>query len=69
MEFHMLNVMYAALPMCAQTEKATFSCKDDYCKAQLGDALTTAPMGPFFFSIFGLQKKCVTNQQKHDGIV
>ena len=30
MEFHMMNTMYAALPMHAQTEKMTFSCKDDY---------------------------------------
>ena len=33
MEVHMINIIYAALPMCAQTEKTTFSCKDDYCKA------------------------------------
>ena len=25
----MTNIIYAVLPMCAQTEKATFSCKDD----------------------------------------
>ena len=31
MELHMINIIYAALPMCAQTEKTTFSCKDD-CK-------------------------------------
>ena len=29
MEFHMINIMYVALPMCAQTEKTTFSCKDE----------------------------------------
>ena len=29
MEFHMLNIIYAALPMCAQTEKTTFSYKDN----------------------------------------
>ena len=31
MEFHMKNMMYPALPMPmhAQTEKTTFSCKDD----------------------------------------
>ena len=29
MEFHMINMMYATLPMCAQTEKTIFSCKDD----------------------------------------
>ena len=28
MEFHMIN-MYTALPMCAETEKTTFLCKDD----------------------------------------
>ena len=29
MEFHMINITYAALHMHAQTEKTTFSCKDD----------------------------------------
>ena len=29
MEFHMIYMIYAALPMHAQTEKTTFSCKDD----------------------------------------
>ena len=29
MEFHMINITYAALHMRAQTEKTTFSCKDD----------------------------------------
>ena len=29
MELRMLNVIYMALPMGAQTEKKTFSCKDD----------------------------------------
>ena len=31
MEFHMINIMYAELPMRTQREKTTFSCKDD-CK-------------------------------------
>ena len=26
---HMIDIIYTALPMGAQTEKATFSCKDD----------------------------------------
>ena len=26
----MIHIIKAALPMCAQTEKATFLCKDDY---------------------------------------
>ena len=26
---YMIDIIYAALPMCAQTEKTTFSCKDD----------------------------------------
>ena len=30
MELHMINLIYGALPMHAQTEKTTFSCKDDY---------------------------------------
>ena len=30
MEFHMIHIMYVALPMRAQTEKTIFSCKDDY---------------------------------------
>ena len=29
MEFQMKNIIYKALPMCAQTEKTAFSCKDD----------------------------------------
>ena len=29
MEFHMINMIYAALSMRAHTEKMTFSCKDD----------------------------------------
>ena len=29
MEFHMIDIIYAASPMGAQTEKTTFSCKDD----------------------------------------
>ena len=32
-EFHMIDIIYAALPICAQTGKATFSCKDDYGKS------------------------------------
>ena len=28
-EFHMINMIYAALPIHAQTEKTTFSCTDD----------------------------------------
>ena len=32
MELHMIDMIYAALPMCAQTEKTIFSCKDDYAK-------------------------------------
>ena len=29
MEFHMINIIYGALSISAQTEKTTFSCKDD----------------------------------------
>ena len=29
MELHMINIIYAALPMREQTEKTTLSCKDD----------------------------------------
>ena len=28
MEFHMINITYAVLQMCTQTEKTKFSCKD-----------------------------------------
>ena len=31
--FNMMNIIYVALPMCAYTEKTTFSCKDDDCRA------------------------------------
>ena len=30
LEFHIINIMYAALPMRAHTEKTTFSCKDNW---------------------------------------
>ena len=30
MEFHMMNIMHAALPMHSQREKTTFKCKDDF---------------------------------------
>ena len=33
MELHMINIIYEALPMLAQAEKTTFSCKDDQCIA------------------------------------
>ena len=29
MEYDMMNILYAALPMSAQTEKTTFACKDN----------------------------------------
>ena len=29
MEFHMMNIIYAALSISAQAKKMTFSCKDD----------------------------------------
>ena len=29
MEFRMIDMIYAALSISAQTEKTTFSCKDD----------------------------------------
>ena len=32
MEFHMIDIIYAALPMGAQTEKTTFACKGDLAK-------------------------------------
>ena len=63
MEFHMINIKHAALPMRAQREKTTFKCKDDrthtaldifwlavfFCKysVSLGDALSTAAVRPF----------------------
>ena len=28
MELHMINIIYAALPMCTKTEKTTFSYKE-----------------------------------------
>ena len=33
MEFHMIDIIHVALPMRAQTEKTTFSCKDDGAKS------------------------------------
>ena len=50
-EFHMINMMYVALPMRAQTEKTTLSCKElaelILYSVSLGDALTTAAVLPF----------------------
>ena len=57
MEFHMINMIYVTLPIHAQTEKMTFSGKDDLYiddaehilySVSLGDALTTAVVRPFF---------------------
>ena len=47
MEFHMTNMMNAALPMCAQTEKI----EHILYSVSLGDALTTAAVQPFFDSL------------------
>ena len=33
MEFHMIDMIYATLSMRTQTEKTTFSCKDDWGKS------------------------------------
>ena len=33
MEFHMIDIIYAALPMRAKTGKTTFSCKEDQGKS------------------------------------
>ena len=33
MEFHMIDIIYAALPMREETEKTTFSSKDDLGKS------------------------------------
>ena len=48
MEFHMINMMYAALPMLAQTKKTTFSCKDDCMYIdEAHTALDIFPTAPF----------------------
>ena len=39
MEFHMINLMYMALPIRAHTEKMKFSCKDD-CILMIDEAHT-----------------------------
>ena len=44
MEFHMIHKMYVALPKCAQTEKTTSLCKDDY-----GKSLNIYSFGPKLF--------------------
>ena len=44
MEFHMINMMYAALPMRAQTEKTTFSCNDDCILTKRTRCLTYSPL-------------------------
>ena len=46
-EFHMINIIYAALPMHAQTEKTTFSCKDIHRQSTHGAG--HIPLGGIFF--------------------
>ena len=48
MEFHMINIKYAALYMRAQTEKTTFTCKDDFFIDEAHMALDIFSFAAFF---------------------
>ena len=50
MEFHMIDITYAALHMRAQTENTTFSCKDDC-------TLTKHTRCWTYFALFFINKK------------
>ena len=49
MEFHTINIIYAALLIREHTEKTTFSCKDDWCKdlLDIGKESSQDPVGIF----------------------
>ena len=49
MEFHRINIIYAALPLRAQTEKTTFSCKDDLYIDEAHTALDIFHFAVFFY--------------------
>ena len=50
MEFHMINILYVALSMHAQTEKTTFSCKDDCTLTKDKRCWTYSALWYFYFS-------------------
>ena len=49
MEFYMINMMYAALPMRTQTENITFSCKDNSTLRKHTWHWTYLPLRYFFY--------------------
>ena len=62
MEFHMINITYVALHMRAQTEKSTFSCKDDCTLTKHTWRWTYSALRYFFAnnSILIIEKNSVT---------
>ena len=52
MELHMINIIYAALPMRAQTEKTAFSCKDDCTLTKHTRRWPHSALRYFFFRAF-----------------
>ena len=57
MEFHMINITYAALHMREQTENTTFACKDD-CTLNIDEAHTALDI--FRFVVFFFMKSHLT---------
>ena len=54
MEFHMINVTYVALHMHAETEKTTFSCKDDCTLTKHTRRWTYSALRYFFFGMINI---------------
>ena len=51
-EFNIINMMYAALPMLAQTEKTTFLCKDDCILTKHSRCWTYSALRYFHYPIY-----------------
>ena len=58
MEFHMINITYAALHMRAQTEKTTFSCKDGCTLTKHTRRWTYSDLRYFWFRYQFFKFKC-----------
>ena len=54
MEFHMISISYAAMHVRAETEKTTFSCKDDCTLTKHTWRWTYSALRYFFVKIFAL---------------
>ena len=67
-EFHMINITYAALHMRAQTEKTTFSCKDDCTLTKHTERWTYSTLWYFFKTGQNVARKCLGIMPKEKNI-